>query len=64
MTKITWTNCAEQMPPDESVVIVDHNGKFNIHRGVELWAQVVVYGDPHNYKYTEFTPEKWKELNK
>lgn len=62
--QITWTNCAEQMPPDEQTKIIINDGNnyyifegYMIHIG---WMKAVAI----NHKWTEYTPEKWKELNK
>lgn len=59
MTKITWTNCADKMPPDDfNEIIVSACGYYTIHDGKDLkyWIST------DHVKWTEFTPEKWKEL--
>jgi len=64
MTKITWTNCADAMPPDDELVIVrTWTGHFIKLTKYALEPSVNLYG-AENYKWTPYTPEKWKELNK
>ena len=58
--QITWTNCAEQMPPDHIDVIVKANGYETIHTGSDLKAWLGI----EHVQWTEFTEEKWEELNK
>lgn len=58
--QITWTNCADQMPLDDEDIIVSACGYFTIHEGLDLkyWLSV------DHVKWTPYTPEKWKELDK
>ena len=64
MTEITWTNCAEKMPPDDLDIIIDTwtGHKFK-SVGWILKHEVNAFGLA-NFKWTPYTPEKWKELNK
>lgn len=62
MQEITWTNCADAMPPDEGLFIIC---------GVKFqYINMLTGRDIHNllnfraFKWTPYTPEKWKELNK
>lgn len=65
MTEITWTNCAEKMPPDDSGTVI-----YNPIGTVILFHVEVVNGsfvqlmELHPMRWTEFTKEKWEELNK
>ena len=52
---ITWTNCAEQMPPDHIDVIVKANGYETIHTGSDLKAWLCI----EHVQWTEFSEEKW-----
>ena len=62
--KITWTNCADAMPPDDVLVIVKSwtGNIFKLTR-YALNSSVALYG-AENYKWTPYTLEKWEELNK
>jgi len=63
--EINWTNCAEQMPPDdEMIVIVNHSNEYKLHRAMELWAQITIYGDHTTYTWTPYLKEKWEYLNR
>lgn len=66
MPEITWTNCAEQMPPDDGTrIILKINGKIYQAISMDLWNKRDLYGLKARAVYwTEFTEEKWKELNK
>jgi len=67
--KITWTNCADAMPPDDAKIIINVNGNYDINTGynmrynmrylicVQGWAFM------RYIEWTPYTPEKWKELN-
>lgn len=59
MEIITWTNCAEQMPPDDAEIIVHAFGCHTRHLGADL--QVWKLYD-HIY-WTPYTKEKWEDLN-
>ena len=63
MTEITWTNCADEMPPDDRTrviikiydgYIVDHASWFTKYRRT-LVADLA--------RWAPYTPEKWRELN-
>ena len=63
MTEITWTNCAEQMPPDDVVVIVKSwTGHLIRLTNYSLRSSTSIYG-AENYWWTNFTKENWDELN-
>ena len=65
--QITWTNCAERMPPDDNteiIVLSSADGEYHKLTGAFL-------NGPLQKKYgvrlaeelwTLYTPEKWKEL--
>lgn len=64
MTEITWTNCAEQMPPEDKTrviikvydgYIIDHGEWFRRYKSTLI---------AESASWTLYTPEKWKELNK
>ncbi len=62
---ITWTNCADEMPPDdETEIIIRH---VEDKEPILTPANEVFYDIDTLYKecweWTEFTPEKWKHLN-
>lgn len=62
--KITWTNCAEQMPPDdrcESIIKLPGGYYKSINR--DIWNEKHLYGTGLIF-WTPYTPEKWNELNK
>ena len=65
--EITWTNCADEMPPYEPIIVVNlldmrirmSHGEslvFYIHREQRVRRR--------HFEWTEFTEEKWKELKK
>lgn len=60
--EITWTNCADEMPPDDYVICRSYvtNGTIKYHkiRG-ELFNP-----NSGNWQWTKFTQEKWEELIK
>ena len=64
MTEITWTNCAEKMPPyDANYLIIFRevaSGLFDKNNGAHMNLARMKY----LYDWTPYTPEKWKELNK
>ena len=60
MEKINWTNCGDEMPPDGMRVIIKAYGeymKFN-------WCSHLTRVATNRTRWTEYTPEKWEELNK
>ena len=65
--QITWTNCADEMPPYEPIIVVNlldmrirmSHGEslaFYIHREWRVKRR--------HFEWTEFTEEKWEELKK
>lgn len=62
--QITWISCAEQMPP--------YNRKYIILKleSIDRLFLKIMVGDElndmdiTNWQWTEFTKEKWEELNK
>ena len=64
--EITWTNCAEQMPPDIEIIIQYKNDQPKLFDGSRFTESFVrILPDIiRNTKWTEYTPEKWKEINK
>lgn len=66
MVQITWINCAEQMPPnDKTEVICTRENSIQI---VNMKAMILHLNEESSISsgvlWTEFTEEKWKELNK
>lgn len=66
--EITWTNCADEMPPSAMQVITDNEGYYNIITGKTLhdtasFREIEQKTMSHLY-WTPYTPEKWEELNK
>ncbi len=65
--KITWTNCADAMPPDDDtkVIVMDipTQGTGTV-TGHELKDLQDYWGDNAETQWTPYTPEKWKEINK
>jgi len=66
--EITWTNCADEMPPAAAKVIVDEEGYYNITTGKQLHDlasyREIEQRTMSHMEWTSYTPEKWKELNK
>jgi len=65
--QITWYNCAEKMPPEIYKRIIGSNILANNLFVIEscfLRQTCLDFNDGHNFKWTEFTKEKWEELNK
>lgn len=62
--KITWTNCADKMPPDDPNYLIIFSeidsGLFDKNNG----AHMNLCRTKHLYAWTEFTKEKWEALNK
>ena len=60
--QITWTNCAEKMPPDDIRVILMPINFPITTTGLKYYLQ----GKRGflDYKWTPYTPKKWEELNK
>ena len=61
--EITWTNCAEKMPPETTRVILRRK-EFPIATTGLSYFLVHNTEDLRYWEWTEFTKEKWKELNK
>ena len=67
--QITWTNCADKMPPDENIKIIAiflPSGKHMINYGHILNSvlRIINRNTEHNWKWTPYTQEKWEYLNK
>ena len=64
--QITWTNCADAMPPDdETEIIIRHveDKELILTPANEVFYDIdTLYKDV--WEWTEFTEEKWEELNK
>ena len=69
MTKIIWTNCAEQMPPPTSKIIYySLAGEYVISYAITYIFTLLLFyklfGDSINEaQWTIYTSEKWEELN-
>jgi len=62
--QITWTNCAEQMPPDDGdfgLILRDSVGTSRTTGSYVHYDYGVVID--LDAEWTEFTKEKWEELN-
>jgi len=59
---ITWTNCADRMPPDDKLIIVKSHGKVKIMR--EFIFRVCAKYNPTSYEWCPYTEEAWSELTK
>lgn len=62
--KITWTNCADEMPPYSRRYII-----LKLESCNKLFLKIMVSDelkemDTTDWQWTHYTPEKWKELNK
>ena len=64
--EITWTNCADEMPPDDNTEIIIRH--IEDKEPILTPANEVFYDIDTLYKecweWIEFTPEKWEKLNK
>ena len=64
--EITWTNCADEMPPDDNTEIIIRH--IEDKEPILTPANEVFYDIDTLYKecweWTEFTEEKWEELKK
>lgn len=64
--EITWTNCADNIPLDATEILVrninDHC-ELVITPANEIWYDVAE-GNLSGWEWTEYTKEKWDELNK
>ncbi len=68
MTKITWTNCVEQMPPDDENFKLIYKGfKDPITEG-NTGSDFNLLGREYCIKFglewTPYTEEKWEALTK
>lgn len=65
--QIAWTNCAEQIPPDDeqvkSIVSPPYGQRCYIGNGCLLNSIVNRVANPNGYMWTPYTPEKWRYLN-
>jgi len=59
MTEITWTNCAEAKLIDDQLYIVRSR-----YTSPHVFSGVDLKSNNCNFEVTEYTDEKWKELNK
>ena len=61
MTEITWTNCAEKMPPDDigTVIMNDINGCLLF----KALRPILPKELSDKLRWTPYTPEKWDHLN-
>ena len=70
MTEITWTNCAEQMPPNTMKFELIYKSNNEIKSGFGATFNVIADIHPrwgsvkHIFYWTPYTSEKWEELNK
>ena len=64
--EITWINCAERMPPDDTDIICPNvmDGSWYLHIKSSALAKVEKVRDISSVTWTEFTREKWEYLNK
>jgi len=59
--EITWTNCAEQVPPNGLRVIIHAYGEYMKF----VWdADMLNHIASSKTNWTPYIEEKWKELNK
>lgn len=64
--QITWTNCAEKMPPEHPIKLytlrrIDNKKLFGNLAGYCIKNLLV---SSNEYEWTEFTEEKWGALSK
>jgi len=67
MPEITWTNCADEMPPETQKTIfrrVDKDKFFFTKNVVDANSLIHYLNDIKLIQWTPYTEEKWKELNK
>lgn len=62
--QITWTNCAEQMPPDDETEIILRCYGILTHTNGMTALRVHLNPYAGYTKWTEYTEEKWEYLNK
>lgn len=63
-TKITRTNCSDEMPPDDEDIIIDTWTEHKFKSVGWILKHEANFFGLDNFKWTPYTPEKWKELNK
>lgn len=63
--KITWTNCADAMPPINSIVLIrsEVTGVIKKSNGAQL-RFLHTSNSNRTISWAPYTEEKWKELNK
>lgn len=64
---ITWTKCSERMPPDKpGNPVIAKPGDGSVEKVSSRWLLNVLLPKlgKDKLEWTEFTPEKWKDLNK
>ena len=59
MIEITWTNCADEMPPDGMRVIILAFGEYM----KMTWCGELSRVASNKTEWTPYTDEKWEELN-
>lgn len=67
MQEITWTSCADEMPPDNQKTIFRRTDKdkFFFTKNVPDAHSLTFYiRNIDVLQWTLYTPEKWKDLNK
>lgn len=63
--QITWTNCADEMPPDDDTLVIIRWGVLEQHRiepgsdSHKLLEEKEVF---NNRYWTLYTSEKWEKL--
>jgi len=66
MPNITWTNCADEMPPDDDREILIR--KVGCVDSIQTPANEIYYDindeELHRWEWAPYTPEAWEELNK
>jgi len=65
--EITWTNCADEMPPKAQKTIfrrVDKDKFFFTKNVVDAHSLFYYLKDIKLIQWTPYTDEKWKELSK
>jgi hypothetical protein len=64
MTEIIWTNCADEMPPNDEIRVIMwiYDGCFVYAGNWFTKYERTLIAD--QAKWTLYTDEKWEELNK
>lgn len=67
-SEITWTNCDDEMPPDDATKVISAVGDSKPYAvsGSLVRAEYLRWKNVSyvTVTWTEYTPEKWEELNK